>query len=500
MVGERGRHGGVWFAREIAPFEFDGFTVIQAADIDSDGHTDVLGASASDVNTIAWWRNVGGDGSQWEQHTVVSGTNRVYVVRVADFDSDGDTDFCAFMENPDEIAWWENRDFAGTAWQKHTILSPARAVTDFVIMDVNVDGNPDLAGMEEAYAHILWWENPGVSNRPWRAHTITDDVIGPASLAVVDLSKDGKLDLAAACTYYGDLRWWETVSDDDVLLRPAVDSADIPYQPAAYAFLETSVMPSGKSQFKCVGWEGTGSIPASGNEAFVGPFEFGTDSSVSWIWVYRHWIAITSSSNGTASVPSGWYNHSTTLVIHAVADAEHVFTGWQGVPAVQEFDNPLSLSVQQPESLFCGFVSGDYFIRAAAETGGVIQPSGDVGVSAASNQTFVFVADPGSVVAEVFVDGAPIGPCAAYTFLSVATNHTITVQFETETASTDSDGDGLANVEERILGTDIFLADSDGDGFGDYEEAVAGTSGTNAMSFFSVLLDVRQDGMAIVSW
>ena len=38
----------------------------------------------------------------------------------------------------------------------------------------------------------------------------------------------------------------------------------------------------------------------------------------------------------------------------------------------------------------------------------------------------------------------------------------------------DSDGDGLADSQERAYGTDPLVADSDGDGYGDGDEVKGG--------------------------
>ncbi len=48
--------------------------------------------------------------------------------------------------------------------------------------------------------------------------------------------------------------------------------------------------------------------------------------------------------------------------------------------------------------------------------------------------------------------------------------------------TTDSDGDGLTDVEELELGTDSLVTDSDGDGYLDYDEVIEGTDPLDADS------------------
>jgi hypothetical protein len=68
-------------------------------------------------------------------------------------------------------------------------------------------------------------------------------------------------------------------------------------------------------------------------------------------------------------------------------------------------------------------------ITASAGAGGTISPSGEVAVSAGSNQTFQFFPDSGYRVLDVIVDGSSVGRSTSYTFTNVSSNHTITVTF-----------------------------------------------------------------------
>ena len=70
-----------------------------------------------------------------------------------------------------------------------------------------------------------------------------------------------------------------------------------------------------------------------------------------------------------------------------------------------------------------------YTIKATAEAGGSISPSGNVSVREGRDQTFTITPDKGYAVANVKIDGKSIGAAKSYTFENVSRTHTIEVIF-----------------------------------------------------------------------
>ena len=64
-----------------------------------------------------------------------------------------------------------------------------------------------------------------------------------------------------------------------------------------------------------------------------------------------------------------------------------------------------------------------------ANPGGSISPLGSVAVTSGADKTFTITANTGYRIAEVEVDGVPIGAVSTYTFTNVGTDHTIEVTF-----------------------------------------------------------------------
>ncbi len=70
-----------------------------------------------------------------------------------------------------------------------------------------------------------------------------------------------------------------------------------------------------------------------------------------------------------------------------------------------------------------------YTIKATAETGGSISPSGNVSVNDGDDQVFTITPDKGYAVSNVKIDGRSIGAVKSYTFEDVSRSHTIEAIF-----------------------------------------------------------------------
>lgn len=85
---------------------------------------------------------------------------------------------------------------------------------------------------------------------------------------------------------------------------------------------------------------------------------------------------------------------------------------------------------QQAEAdLSAKFRNSDPVITATAQTGGVINPSGSIRIAPASTQTFTITPQPGKTIANVSINGSPIGPVTSHTFTNVTANQSITATF-----------------------------------------------------------------------
>ncbi len=87
------------------------------------------------------------------------------------------------------------------------------------------------------------------------------------------------------------------------------------------------------------------------------------------------------------------------------------------------------VNVTAPHTISASFALAAFTITATAESGGSIDPSGDVGVAFDSDRTFTITPGTCHHIVDVEVDQVSVGPLASYTFENVSAHHTITAIF-----------------------------------------------------------------------
>jgi hypothetical protein len=152
---------GGWVEHTVAG-DFDGATTILAVDLDGDGDQDLLG-TAYFVIEVTWWENDGSpvDGG-WIEHTIPGDLIESYAIYAADVDSDGDYDVLGASHYAGDITWWENDGSpADGGWIAHPVTVEFDGARSVFAADVNGDGDLDVLGAAEYADEIAWWENRG---------------------------------------------------------------------------------------------------------------------------------------------------------------------------------------------------------------------------------------------------------------------------------------------------------------------------------------------------
>lgn len=200
--------GGTSFGqREVITSAALGAEAVTTADVDGDGDIDVVAAS-SDDDTVAWHENLDGLGGSWAEHLVSTTADGARAVFAVDLDADGDQDVASAAGTSGVVAWHENLG-AGGSWLAHTVFSSMPGASSVVAADIDGDGDLDLASTSFDNDTMAWHTNLDAQGTSWLTSFVTTTADGASAVVAADLDADGDIDLALASANDDTLEWFE---------------------------------------------------------------------------------------------------------------------------------------------------------------------------------------------------------------------------------------------------------------------------------------------------
>jgi hypothetical protein len=186
--------------------DFAGAVDVYAIDIDSDNNTDILGAAFTD-NEVTWWKN---DGNENFTEYKIADFNRVRSIHAADIDGDNDIDVVATGDSSNKITWWANDGTpANGGWVAANVTDSHNGWCVQAI-DIDSDGDTDILTGDDGNDDVEWFDNDG--NENFTQRTIDDNYTWPFSVHAADIDQDGWNDVVAVDNTGNDLAWWENLN------------------------------------------------------------------------------------------------------------------------------------------------------------------------------------------------------------------------------------------------------------------------------------------------
>ena len=160
--------------RLISTQTYDDYGSVFGTDVDGDGDPDVLTTFAFE-NKIAWYENTDGAGTFGPQQVISTSAYFALSVFAADLDGDGDTDVLSASANDNKIAWYENSDGSGNFGSQKIISTLANNPESVFAADVDGDGDIDVLSASFDDDKIAWYENLDGAGNFGPQHVISTD-------------------------------------------------------------------------------------------------------------------------------------------------------------------------------------------------------------------------------------------------------------------------------------------------------------------------------------
>lgn len=203
----------VTWHEQVIDGTFPGADGIAIADIDADGRLDVICNASTPGNRIAWWRNEGGDPIAWSRQIIATAWPTTYEISTADVDSDGHLDVVCTSWDAGVVAWWRNDGGTPIEWTQRIIDGGFPGAHSAWGADFDGDGDTDIAGTSGTLHQVAWWRNEGGDPIAWTKHVIREGFTGGRSVHPADIDDDGDIDLVGTA-WTNEVTWWSNDGGD----------------------------------------------------------------------------------------------------------------------------------------------------------------------------------------------------------------------------------------------------------------------------------------------
>lgn len=203
-----------------------------AADLDGDDDQDVI-ASYSEGDKVAWFEN-DGNGNFGPLQLFSSTADFAISVFAADLDGDEDLDILSASYYDNKIAWYKNTDGLGTFSSEKIISTNAEGAWGVYAADIDGDGDVDVLSASSDDNKVAWYKNDGSGNFGPQL-IISESTTWAGTVVAADLDGDGDLDVISASTPDSQLEWYRNTDGNGNFAPKIIITYSAEWPQAVYA-------------------------------------------------------------------------------------------------------------------------------------------------------------------------------------------------------------------------------------------------------------------------
>ena len=193
---------------------------VYAADLDGDGHIDIISSSLEGTD-LSWYKN--NNGTFGEEQKINDDYNDFRSISSADLDDDGDNDIVATVlthgSGGDEVVWYEN--IGDGEFEFHEISDELHDPEKVWAEDLDGDGDIDVLAAEDYGNNLAWYENDGSGTfSEMKDLGYVDDC---HTVSTADIDGDGDMDILSASSADDNVIWFENMSEGDFSEKKIID-------------------------------------------------------------------------------------------------------------------------------------------------------------------------------------------------------------------------------------------------------------------------------------
>jgi hypothetical protein len=212
--------------------DVNGPAAVFAADINRDGHVDLVTASGVD-GQVAWFQNDGTPSNGgWTRRVIKNAVAptadpQELSLVVADINGDGDMDVVTANYAEDRIAWFENdgTPTVGT-WTRRDVSTAANGAYGVFAADVDSDGDMDVLSASVLDDKIAVYKNNG-NGIVFTPVTVSTAADGATSVFAADLNNDGDLDVISGSRLDNKVAWYANQNTAGILITQTNDPLQV---------------------------------------------------------------------------------------------------------------------------------------------------------------------------------------------------------------------------------------------------------------------------------